>query len=237
MSWHIISPRSGPMFRLLCAVAATTHVVAFNHQLPDSLSRIQCESRNASATGVEMRNTAADEFSVGVSRNGSRVPSLGRSDPLQQEMSSYDRMVIPARGELSGHAIFGTLLGENLIEKYEIWKQGTKRDNDDVTVSFVTFGSSLNGHPGIVHGGILSLIFDDMFGFAYEALGVTHAVTANLNIDYRAPVPQNTKVRIAVQLSTRDGRKLYWKAQMTSADQQILYAEATSLYVIPKSTS
>lgn len=159
-------------------------------------------------------------------------PSTGMLDTSPDEASSYDRMNTPSRGEHAGHAIFGILLGVNLIEKYEIWKRrGAEQDN--VVLSFVSFGNSLNGHSGVVHGGILSLIFDDVCGFAYDALGVTHAVTANLNVDYRAPVLQNTEVRIAVQLSGRDGRKLYWKAQMTSMDQQTLYAEATSLYIVP----
>lgn len=239
MSWHnIVSTRSGSIFRLMCAVAVTTHVVAFDHQLPHPLSRMQCESQGASATGKGSRAATVDDLSNGISRYISRVPSMmGKSDPLQNEMSAYDRMVIPMRGALSGHVIYGTLLGNNLIEKYEIWKRRSLEEDGNIVLSFLTFGSSLNGHSGIVHGGILSLIFDDVFGLGYEALGVTHAVTANLNVDYRAPVPQNSKVRIAVQLIGKEGRKLYWKAQMTSMDQETLYAEATSLYIIPKSVS
>jgi acyl-coenzyme A thioesterase PaaI-like protein len=230
MSCHtLISSCSGPMFRLLCAVAVTTQAIAFDQQLPPSLSRIQCESQNASAIKGGPRAASLDEY-------GSRLPStIGRSDPLQNEISSYDRMIIPARGELSGHVIYGALLGDKLIEKYEIWKRRSVVGDENIVLSFVTFGSSLNGHSGIVHGGVLSLIFDDVFGLGYEALGVTHAVTANLNVDYRAPVPENSKVRIAVQLIGREGRKLYWRGQMTSTDQQTLYAEATSLYIIPKS--
>lgn len=151
-----------------------------------------------------------------------------------------------------------------MIEQYQIWKRKSQpqhrhypqeeaennnitstnrgddddnndnNDNDDVVIGFVTFGSHLNGHPSLVHGGIISLMFDDMCGFAYEAVGVRHAVTANLTVNYRAPVPAGSQVRLAVQLESKEGRKLFWKAQMTSLDQQVLYAEATSLYIIPK---
>jgi hypothetical protein len=47
------------------------------------------------------------------------------------------------------HAIHETLAGEGLIEVYEIYK---KRDGDEI-MCLIKFGGSLNGHPGIVHGG------------------------------------------------------------------------------------
>jgi acyl-coenzyme A thioesterase PaaI-like protein len=159
---------------------------------------------------------------------------------------NYEPMTKPIRSELEGHAIFGTLFGESMIERYQIWKVRTDaardplschRSNENVVIGLVTFGSHLNGHSSMVHGGILSLVFDDICGFAYEAVGVEHAVTANLNVNFRAPVPAGSQVRLAVQLEAREGRKLYWKVQMTSLDQGMLYAEATSLYIIPRSVS
>jgi adenylylsulfate kinase len=122
-----------------------------------------------------------------------------------------------------------------MIERYDIWKRKSADESKNVVIGYVRFGENLDGHPAVVHGGILSLIFDDICGFAYEALGVHHAVTANLNIDYRAPVPAGTEVRVVVQLYSREGRKLFWRAQMTSMDQETLYAEASSLFIIPRS--
>lgn len=87
----------------------------------------------------------------------------------------------------------------------------------------------------MVHGGILSLILDDFLGFGFKALGVPMAVTANLNVDFRAPVFAGTEARIQAQLEHREGRKLYWKVQMMSMDDETLYAECTSLYIIPRS--
>jgi acyl-coenzyme A thioesterase PaaI-like protein len=191
----------------------------------------------------------------------------------------HTRMKIPDRATDSGHAIFGVLRDDGLIERYEIWKQNKKSrrknnnkndqlqpssssaavpssasrleavavaddeddmksaDDNNVVVAFVTFGDRLNGHKGIVHGGILSLVVDDLCGFAFEAIDVPHAVTANLNLDYRAPVPANTTMKIAIQLDKREGRKLYWTVQMTSLDGAVLYVEATSLYIIPRSNA
>ena len=172
--------------------------------------------------------------------SSSSTPSSSKVPPDQEiHDGSFEPMKIPSRGELSSHAIFGTLHGETMIERYDIWKRkkGVADETNNVVIGHVQFGKNLDGHPTVVHGGILSLIFDDICGFAYEALGVSHAVTANLHIDYRAPVPAGTEVRVAVQLDTREGRKLFWKAQMTSMDQETLYAEASSLYIIPRSAS
>jgi acyl-coenzyme A thioesterase PaaI-like protein len=221
------SSRFVPVLRLMCALSVSVEVVAFTHQGQHALSRTQCESQNESAAmGETTPAIRADGTSGRISSCTVRDRSTPCSNPSAAEVSAYERMRIPARGELSGHAIFGALLGDNLIEEYEVWKRRVEGD-ENVVLSFVTFGKSLNGHSGVVHGGILSLIFDDVFGFAYHALGVPHAVTANLNVDYRAPLPQ--------ELEAREGRKLHWKAQLTSMDHQTLYAEATSLYVIPRS--
>lgn len=148
----------------------------------------------------------------------------------------YSRMPLPARGAET-HAIFGSLAGRGKIEAYEVYRRPSF-SSQEVVVARVVFGDAVDGHPGVVHGGILSLVFDDLLGFGYEALGdVAMAVTANLTVDYRAPVPAGTTVRVAATLERREGRKLYWKASMTSTDGEILYAEASSLYIIPRSSA
>lgn len=148
---------------------------------------------------------------------------------------TFERMPLPERGFYEGHAIFGVLLGENMIESYEVYKRPQGSDDENVIIAHVKLGDRIDGHPGVVHGGILSLLFDDALGFGFEALGVKKAFTANLNVDYRAPVPAGTIIRVQAQLEQQEGRKLFWKAQMTSMDGEILFAECSSLYIIPRS--
>lgn len=145
----------------------------------------------------------------------------------------YELMVI-SRSLAEGHAIFGTLLGEGMIERYDVYKRPKGSTNPNVVVAHVKLGNQIDGHPGVVHGGILALILDDFLGFGFEALGAKMAVTANLNIDYRAPVFAGTEARIQAQLDRQEGRKLYWKVQMTDMNGETLYAECTSLYIIPR---
>jgi uncharacterized protein (TIGR00369 family) len=107
-----------------------------------------------------------------------------------------------------------------------------------VVTAIVQLGHRLDGHTGIVHGGILALLVDDVLGFGYEALpdnSVSMAVTANLNINYVRPVPAGSTIRIVATLQSREGRKLFWQVKVHSAhDPECVYCMATSLFIIPK---
>ena len=139
----------------------------------------------------------------------------------------------------------------------------TSTDHADV-VAIISFGCDLNGHQNIVHGGILALLIDDVLGFGYFAILLQEyesrmhrnndsepvdsfdphvvAVTANLNINYRAPVPAGSTVVVEASIVSddestkrrRDKHKFHWNAKVMSLDRATTFCQATSLYVIPK---
>jgi acyl-coenzyme A thioesterase PaaI-like protein len=156
----------------------------------------------------------------------------------------YERINLPTRAQSSSHAIFGNLLQPDLLESYHVYKRinqsttssssGGEDTTTELVLAVVQLGQKLNGHEGVVHGGILALLLDDVMGFAYEALGVNKAVTASLQVDYRTPVLAGSTLVLKVHLSRREGRKLYFEAQITSPDEEVLYAEASSLYIVPR---
>eukprot|EP00980_Cylindrotheca_fusiformis_P005601 scaffold1184_cov132-Cylindrotheca_fusiformis.AAC.22 len=212
-----------PFKRLMCAMAISSGVMGF--MMPeDSYGKRQYPRSDIMHTSLTQLLEGCDSHTTNCEG--------AESWP---DVESYQKMVVPIRAaQFKGHAIFNLLLGEQMIERYDVFKRPATTNNEDVIIAYVKLGDRVDGHPGIVHGGILSLIFDDSLGFGFEALGVPMAVTANLNIDFRAPVPAGTTVRVAAQLESHEGRKLFWKAQMTSVDKETLYAEATSLYIIPR---
>jgi uncharacterized protein (TIGR00369 family) len=160
-------------------------------------------------------------------------------DPLQ-----YHRMDVPTRGTASTHAIYGTLCGTGMIEEYQIFKNiqlnhtsendGVPVTNNEFTVvAYVKLGRSLDGHEGVVHGGILALLIDDVLGFGYEAIGVTMAFTANLNVNYLSPVMAESNLLVTATLTSQEGRKLFWKSKILNESNEVS-CEATSLYIIPR---
>ena len=208
-------------------------------------------SKRRSATGALFASTTnvtrCDEASNDNSdENAYKQQLVNLQESSSSSSAAYTEMKLPSRvtDYKGSHAIFGNLLGEDQIESYRVFRKNDiartqnpslQSNDDNVIVALVQFGSSVDGHPGVVHGGIISLIFDDALGFGYEAIGVSKAVTANLSIDFRAPLPAGTAVKVSCQLDHREGRKLYWKGQMTSLDGEILFAEVSSLYIIPRS--
>jgi hypothetical protein len=141
------------------------------------------------------------------------------------------------------------------IEFYEIYQNNETRDLRCV----IKFGSSLNGHPGIVHGGITALLFDNSFGWLFFARSIPVGVTANLSVNYRAPVSDSPmKMTVLLHLFSRlvissctfqvmastyailsakvdriEGRKLFFSATLDS-DSGVRLADATSLFISRK---
>jgi len=170
---------------------------------------------------------------------------------LHQGQSQYRHIPMPPEFR-KNHAIHDNLVGERGIKKISYYvspsfplhttstpeELASKADDNkgkEIIVADLEFGNSVNGHRGIVHGGISSLIFDDVFGFAYFiACGGLMRFTANLNVNYRSPLPQNTKAVIRVKLVEIERRKVKMEGQLTSIDGKTVYAEATALYIIAR---
>ena len=79
------------------------------------------------------------------------------------------------------HALHDTLNGSGLVESYVVYR---KRDDDEIRC-LIKLGGQLNGYPGVVHGGITALLFDNSFGAAFIVLNKPHGVTANLTVNYK----------------------------------------------------
>ncbi|KAI8871733.1 Thioesterase/thiol ester dehydrase-isomerase, partial [Ramicandelaber brevisporus] len=97
-------------------------------------------------------------------------------------------------------------------------------------------GRSLCGHYGIVHGGLVATVLDEMLArSAMPFLPGMTGFTANLNIDYRSPaVADQLVVARSWPMGPLEGRKIRVKAELRSLKDGKLLAEATSVFVTPK---
>lgn len=103
---------------------------------------------------------------------------------------------------------------------------------DGLVVGTVELGLAHEGPPGYAHGGITCMILDHALGTASLTAG-THGMTANLSIDYRAPTPLNTELRIEARCRGAEGRKIHADGRILADGQVCVEAEGLFLQVTP----
>jgi hypothetical protein len=81
-----------------------------------------------------------------------------------------------------------------------------------------------------VHGGIIPLLYDWLFGMTVTAAGIRPTRTAFLHVDYRKITPIDEPLQAHGSITDIDGRKVFIEATMTSADGAPL-SEANGLMV------
>lgn len=139
-----------------------------------------------------------------------------------KKLPNPERMMEPTH-------VLQSLLKPRLVERYDVYHNGTTS-----VKAHVTLGSELDGHKGLVHGGLVSLLVDDVLGFGFFNLGIPKAVTAFLHINYVQGVPANSKVVILVTLEEWERRKIFWKFQVLDEETETELCNGTSLYIIPR---
>ena len=106
------------------------------------------------------------------------------------------------------------------------------RDGDDA-VGHVTLGSAHEGAPGRSHGGIVSALFDDVYGFILTIIGQP-AFTGTLTIRYEQGVPIHEPLECRVRLDGRDGRKLLMSGELTGIDgngEPTVFTRSTAVFI------
>ena len=103
----------------------------------------------------------------------------------------------------------------------------------------VSVGDELNGHVGLLHGGFTSALLDDIFGWCANTERTeqglhaeTILLTANLNVNYRQPMPHNSLYYVYCESERLEKqKKIYLRAKVYDAEDAIV-ADATSLYIV-----
>ena len=81
-----------------------------------------------------------------------------------------------------------------------------------------------------VHGGVLPLLFDSVFGMVIHATGRPISRTAFLHVDYRRVTPIDTALTVRGWLREAEGRKAFVNAELLDAEGNVL-AESNGLMV------
>jgi hypothetical protein len=98
-------------------------------------------------------------------------------------------------------------------------------------IATCTLGLAYEGPPTFVHGGVSALLLDQLLGHAAGASGHP-GMTVNLTTRYRAPVPLQTPLHLAAQVTDVSGRKITAEGFIaTAAEPDQPLVEATGLFI------
>jgi acyl-coenzyme A thioesterase PaaI-like protein len=105
----------------------------------------------------------------------------------------------------------------------------------DLTAKF-TVTENHQGAPGLAHGGLLSLAFDEALGKLMWLIR-SPAVTARLETDFLKPVPMGTTLHITARITGQVNRKVYTAAEgrLGGPDGEIAVKAAALFVIVPMS--
>lgn len=86
------------------------------------------------------------------------------------------------------------------------------------------------GGNSAVHGGVLPLLFDHIFGMISHAAGRPISRTAFLHVDYRKITPIDVPLVVRGRVTSTEGRKAFVAAELVDSGETLL-AEANGLMV------
>jgi acyl-coenzyme A thioesterase PaaI-like protein len=128
------------------------------------------------------------------------------------------------RGRNWGNAVMG--LRNPIAPPLHIHSDGKGRAWSDFTL-----GAAYEGPPGLVHGGVISLLLDQVLGHAVSTSG-RPGMTGTLSIRYRQGTPLGA-LRCEAWVDRRDGIKTGGRGHMIDADGEVT-AEAEGIFVLPR---
>lgn len=181
---------------------------------PDERELIQFESR---AKGILSQSKAPEDKLLDVEKLLQEHPQYHVDHVFHETLNAWDKIACPY-----------------VLHQTRINEDGSKGTS---VKAVVRFGSATRGHPRLVHGGIISLTFDNLLGWLMFINEITMIFTANLRVDFVSPLPCNTVVVVEVRTERVEGRKHFLSGSITSVDGALTFAKCESLFVVPKDTS
>lgn len=201
---------------------------------------------SAVPTVTALMNPPTDEESLDMYKPQTEeertIDEFIRNHPVAQELrtragfsEARPHMKIP-EGYRNHHLTGGVLSGPGriVVPPVIFAEEGGK---SMVAISYL--GNELCGHPNIIHGGLLATMLDEgLARCCFAALPHNIGMTANLNINYRAPAKADTYVVLRATTTKVEGRKAWVEGRIETlvneGETPVVLAEATALFVSPK---
>ncbi len=147
------------------------------------------------------------------------------AEQVENACALVDGHQVPEGVAPGGRVIELPGLGHPLLPPWMITESGP----DGVTMNGHFTRSHVGGN-NTVHGGMIPLLYDWLFGMVVSTAGVPPTRTGYLHVDYRKITPIDEPLTAAGRITQVDGRKFFVAASMTAADGTLL-SEANGLMV------
>lgn len=160
-----------------------------------------------------------------MSRVASTTPPAGAIIPERHPKSPETGSVIPSH--------FKHCFGCGELHPTGLHLVARVGEGLDITAQF-TVTENHQGAPGLAHGGLLSLAFDEALGKLMWLLRAP-AVTARLETDFLRPVPMGSVLFISASITGQVGRKVYSEAigRLDGPDGEIAVRAASLFVIVP----
>ena len=106
---------------------------------------------------------------------------------------------------------------------------------DGSVFSLPAVPAAFDGHPGVLHGGIVATLLDEAMSKAVRAKGQP-SMTRKMDVDFLRPVPSGTPLRLEGRV-VRSERRKHWAEARILNEKGLRLAEAKGLFIeiAPKS--
>ncbi len=98
-----------------------------------------------------------------------------------------------------------------------------RREGDKI-VGEASYGDAHVGAPGLLHGGLISLLLDEVIGHVAIAQGAG-VVTHSLSVRYRRPTPLRTPLRVEGWFDRQEGNRWYAHGRILVGEEVTAEAE------------
>ncbi|MDP9428575.1 MAG: PaaI family thioesterase [Actinomycetota bacterium] len=190
-------------------MAAVTELGTDLRELVDASVRTTVPASELRAAAADVRAVTA-RLAAAARRPATQLPAL--DDPVV-----FRRVYNPVSG-----------VGSALAPPVAI------RPVEGGVVAEATLGPAYEGPPGYVHGGMSSLVMDQLLGAAAIAAGLW-GMTVHLELDYRRPVPLSTPLTLQARVVESAGRTCVVTGTIATAEApDRTLVEARGVLVMPR---
>lgn len=174
------------------------------------------------------------ELSLNIHADSDELQAMTRQlDALNERLQAHQgEKLLPYYNANAGERLQDTLPFGPATGPYNAYSPDLDVEiHDKRVVSTVNFGLRHEGPPNSVHGGVTSLVFDQLLAFACLHNN-TPGYTASLQVSYRKPLPLHRPLRFSTWLEDIGEKKIIARGECLDGDTLLATSEGLFIRIV-----